>query len=81
MNIRMNYNKDGETKEVTCLGFAKVNGWATRDKFECFDDNTGHFVADINDLSFCNQSAVDVMLAGKEFEELGKVVNTIINKN
>jgi hypothetical protein len=80
MNIRMNYIKDGETKEVTCVGFAKNNGWATRDYFECIDDTTGHFVASIKDLEFCEKSAADVMLAGKEFDELSNVISVIVNK-
>lgn len=79
MNIRMNYTKNGATKEVTVLGFAQDSGWATRDYCECFDDTTGHFIASIKDLHFCERSAVDIILAGREYEELGNVVHAIVN--
>ena len=79
MNIRMNYTKDGVTKEVTCLGFFHDSGWASRDYCECWDEHTGHFSAKITDLHLSEKSAVDMILAGREYEEIGNVINAIIN--
>lgn len=79
MNIRMNYTKNGETKEVSCLGFAKDSGWASRDYCECWDETTGHFIASIKDLSLSDKSVTDLMLEAREIEKLGKVISDIIN--
>ena len=79
MNIRMNYTKDGVTKEVSCLGFAKDNGWATRSYCECFDEDRGHFIARIEDLSLSEKSVVDFMLEVRDLEKIGNVMNDIIN--
>jgi hypothetical protein len=75
----MNYTKDGVTKEVTCLGFFRDSGWATRDYCECWDENTGHFSARVKDLSLNEKSVVDIVLAGKEFEEIGNVISAVMN--
>lgn len=79
MNIRMNYTKNGVTKEVSCLGFAKDSGWSSRDYCECWDEDKGHFIASIKDLSLSEQSITDFMLEVREYEKLTDVMNDIIN--
>lgn len=80
MNIRMNYTNDGVTKEVSCLGFAHDSGWASRDYCECWDEDKGHFIANIKNLSLNEKSVVDIMLEAREIEKFGEVIKTIIEK-